>query len=357
MQAQVAVERCRRVLLTGASGFVGTAIMERLLECGCEVQVLALPETVEQLKHKDRIRVFQGTLTDAGLLKHATKGVNVVYHFGAALPSPRADEIKEVNIHGTEKLLWACVKNRVERIVFASSMAVYQPVFMRSRWPMTEESPLLSPDSGARSEYPRSKIAGEELVRQFHQEYGLEYSILRFPIVYGVGAPLVENLIQEIMGRAMLVSSRASTVPGMQGVHVQDLARAAEMAGTRPEAANQTFNIASDQIFSIRDMLTEVTAYAGIEYPEPKSIHPTIQAVASQMFDRTKLKYDVGKARLVMGFEPEIRIADCFRQIAADMDKRGLLPRRLPERPPLPNIQVIVAAVVGLLTMQKRQRG
>ena len=68
------------VLLTGASGYVGSVILDRLVKSGAAVRVLALPETVAGLVHQDRIQLFEGSLSDRDLLARATAGVDVVYH-------------------------------------------------------------------------------------------------------------------------------------------------------------------------------------------------------------------------------------------------------------------------------------
>lgn len=314
------------VLLTGASGYVGSVILDRLVRSGASVRVLALPETVPGLVHRDRITLFEGGLADRDLLARATDGVQVVYHFGAALPSSDTALIIEVNVRGTENLLAAAASSKVSRFVHASSMAVYDPVIRRSRWPITEEFPMQAPGRRARSHYPRSKVEAEGLVKRTHDESGMEYVILRFPIVYGLGAPLVEDYIKTLLGRPRMLATGAAEAPGMQWVHVEDLAEAAVLAGTRAEAANQVFNISGADVFSMRDLLEAVAEQKGVPLPPMRERRPFMKALADRIRRQGTLKYDVKKAETMLGFRAKDDLRATLRAIAADMDRRGLLP-------------------------------
>ncbi|HKQ98022.1 MAG TPA: NAD(P)-dependent oxidoreductase [Candidatus Polarisedimenticolia bacterium] len=319
-------EKPLTVLLTGASGYVGSVILDRLVGSGASVRVLALPETVVGLVHRDRIELFEGSLADKELLARATKGVDVVYHFGAALPTSDTNLIIEVNIRGTENLLVAATANRVRRFVHASSMAVYDPVLRRSRWPITEEFPLQAPGRRARSHYPRSKVEAEGLVRRAGADSGMEFVILRFPIVYGLGAPLVEDYIKTLLDRPRVLTTGAAEAPGMQWVHVDDLAAATVLAGTRAEAANQVFNISGADVFSMRDLLEAVAEEKQVPLPALRERRPFFKALAERRLRNATLKYDVKKAEAALGFRARDDLRATLRAIAADMNRRGLLP-------------------------------
>ncbi len=344
------------VLLTGGSGYVGSVILDRLVRSGAVVRVLALPETVAGLLHKDRIQIFEGSLSDRELLARATAGVDVVYHFGAALPSGDTALITEVNVRGTENLLAAATANRVRRFVHASSMAVYDPVVRRSRWPITEEFPLQAPGRRARSHYPRSKVEAEALVKQAHDESGIEYVILRFPIVYGLGAPLVEDYIVTLLGRPRVLTTGAADAPGMQWVHVDDLAEATVLAGTRAEAANQVFNISGGDVFSMRDLLEAVAEQKGAPLPPLRERRPFMKAIAERIRQKGTLKFDVKKAETLIGFRAKDDLRASFRAIAADMNRRGLLPDSIGGDPDT-NPRALVETLRAIAQSRPRRRG
>jgi nucleoside-diphosphate-sugar epimerase len=344
------------VLLTGASGFVGSVILDRLVQSGVSVRVLALPETVAGLLHRDRITLFEGSLADRDLLARATAGVQVVYHFGAALPSSDTALIIEVNVRGTENLLAAATAGKVTRFVHASSMAVYDPVIRRSRWPVTEEFPLQAPGRRARSHYPRSKVEAEALVKRTHDESGMEYVILRFPIVYGLGAPLVEDYIKTLLGRPRVLTTGAAEAPGMQWVHVADLAEATVLAGTRAEAANQVFNISGADVFSMRNLLEAVAEQKAMPLPPVRERRPFMKAFAERIRRSGTLKYDVKKAETMLGFRAKDDLRATLRAIAADMDRRGLLPETIGADPDT-NPRALVETLRAIAQSRPGRRG
>src|SRR5687767_1804624 len=136
-----------RVLLTGATGFVGTEVLEQLLDRGDEVRVLALPETVERLRDREHVEVVAGSLSDPGALDEAARNVEVVYHLAAIhLSALRASvspgDLRIVNVEGTGHLLRACAANAVRRVVFTSSAAVYNAAPWPFMWPIHETFPL-----------------------------------------------------------------------------------------------------------------------------------------------------------------------------------------------------------------------
>jgi len=343
------------VLLTGASGYVGAAILDRLVSSGCAVRVLALPETVERLVHRDRIEVVEGSLADGAILTRAVQGIEVVLHFAAALPSQATSDIIAINVRGTESLLEASVASGVRRFVVASTMAVYDPVLRRSRWPIREDSPLLAPGRRARSHYPQSKIDVENLVRRFHERTGLEYVIIRFPIVYGPGAPLVENYIQMVLSRPSLITSGASLAPGMQWIQARDLAAAADLARTRAEAANEVFNVAGGVLFSMRDMLECIAEQNGLALPPVRERGAILTAMSERLARAPGLKYDIGKAERLLGFRPQANLRESLKEIAADMARRGLLPDALPSEPPLGG-RSMFQALAALVSSRSRRR-
>lgn len=104
-----------RVLLTGATGFIGSHVLDRLVARGDQVRVLALPETVEQVRYCAGVSIVAGSLSDRDLLAGAARETEVVYHLGGLLPGSPPEETRIVNTQGTENLLYGCVRGRVRR--------------------------------------------------------------------------------------------------------------------------------------------------------------------------------------------------------------------------------------------------
>jgi len=174
-----------RVLVTGGAGFIGSNLVDRLLD-GCEVTVFdnfysgKRDNLISHLKDK-RFSLVQGDVRKYKDVRKALEGVDVVFHLAAVVSVPLSVEkplfVNEVNLKGTLNVLNACVKCGVRRLVYASTCAVYgEPKFL----PLTEEHP-----TEPKSPYAVSKLAAEHYCRVFSDLYGLETVCLRFFNVYG----------------------------------------------------------------------------------------------------------------------------------------------------------------------------
>ena len=204
-----------RVLLTGATGFIGSHVLERLLMQEGRVRILALPETVQDIQDLTQVEVVSGSLADEVHLAEAVQGIETVYHLAAMLPGSTPDDLRDVNVHGTENLLRACeLADRVRRFVFTSSTAVYEGAFVPDAWPLTEVSSLRPKGLASLRHYGWSKIAAESLVQRYAKDCGFEYVILRPAICYGVGSAFAEALV-----RWALTDPQAGQSPGAGADH------------------------------------------------------------------------------------------------------------------------------------------
>ena len=157
-----------KILVTGGAGFLGSHLVKVLLERGHEVTVFDLKRgSVEHPK----LSYIIGSLTSKNDVDKAVSGAEYVYHFGAVADIDVAKHepyrTMEVNILGTVNILESCRKFSVKQILFASSIYVY---------------------SKSGSFYRISKHAGELLLEEYKEKYGLDYSILRFGTLYGTNS-------------------------------------------------------------------------------------------------------------------------------------------------------------------------
>ncbi len=195
-----------RVCVTGGTGFVGRALVRRLLAEGVQVRVLARPSPrADELEAKGA-EVVRGDLSDSASIERAVEGVEIVYHAAAKVegPSSRVQFI-EMNVGGTERVLAASLRARVRRVVYLSSIAVYG---------LTEADAAINEDTPfddvpeERDFYAQSKIRADRLAMKFGEDSEMAITILRPGVVYGPGKPLPTALLGARLGKVDFVFGR-----------------------------------------------------------------------------------------------------------------------------------------------------
>lgn len=299
-----------KVLLTGATGFIGAQVLEQLTERGDAVRVLVRQETlkradrVRHLKRREGVEIIAGDLSDKDAVLRATKGVRTIYHLAAMIPKPgvRETEVVNANVGGTESLLRAAVENKVRRFVFASTVSLYGHTLS----PAKEATPL-----DPKGVYGRTKFEAEKLVRSYHNPPSLETVILRFSHVYGPQAPFFEKLMERILQQPLAFLLQGGE-RAMQWIHVEDAAEGVVLAGTHRGAGGHEFNIAGDQIVTRRELVSLVYAAAG------RSGRATQFSAGNRERGGLPLKYDISKARKMLGFNPQVPLTDGLAGMLAE---------------------------------------
>ena len=221
------------VLLTGASGFIGTRIQSLLLKRGYHLRIL----TRKPGSKLSSIDCFVGDLTDALACRRATENVNIVIH--AAGSKRDATRFSMVNVQGTQNLLDAAVYKGVERFVHISSVGVIGADPLKSKV-FGEDIPC-----NPRNEYERSKWEAEKLVQRSAIK-GLRVAILRPANVFGDGDPEqgLLMLIRSVKnGRFVYLGGRFAIC---NYVFVEDVANACITLAEHPAAVGHTYNLSDD---------------------------------------------------------------------------------------------------------------
>ncbi|GHO82792.1 NAD-dependent epimerase/dehydratase family protein [Dictyobacter formicarum] len=232
-----------KVLVTGATGFLGKRLVELLVERGDEVRALALPqEDISNMEQKQRIEIVEGDITDPATVARATKGVQRIYHLAARTgPWGAAEEVyRSINVAGLANILHASHTHNIERLIHVSSTTVYGHHLQGL---ITEEHCYRAEDNP----YSRSKIAGERLLADLSKDLQVPVVTIRPGWIYGPGdSASFGRLVAQIeTRRAFLFGSGQNIVPI---VYVDDVAQSLILAGDAGKhAIGQSYTIVNDQ--------------------------------------------------------------------------------------------------------------
>lgn len=232
-----------RVGVTGGTGFLGRALVRRLLAQGTQVRVLARPSPRADKLEAQGAEVVRGDLSDAAAIERAVERAEIVYHVAAKIEGPGTkSEFFETNVGGTERVLTACSRAGTGRAVYLSSIAVYGLIRNGER---IDESTPYDEAADQRDLYAQSKIAADELAVSFAKKTGLPVSILRPGIVYGQGNRLPLGLLGFRAGKTNVVfGNRDHRIPLN---YAENLVDAMELAGRLKDGKLRQFVIVDDE--------------------------------------------------------------------------------------------------------------
>jgi UDP-glucose 4-epimerase len=306
-----------KYLVTGGAGFIGSHIVQTLLERGESVRVLdnfstGRRENIEELKMQfdgNRLEILEGDVRDGSRVEEAVWGVEVIFHEAAFVSVPQSMEEPQncfdVNIMGTAQLFDAARKAGVRRAVVASSAAVYGE---SDALPLLEETPLqpLSP-------YAVSKRVKEMYAELFTGSFGFEVVALRYFNVYGPRQrpDSMYAAAVPIFARRLL-DGKPVTIFGDGGqtrdlINVRDVVRANLVASEHPAAAGKVFNICTGietRLLDLLDVMYELLPNAPMHEFAPPRAGDIYRSVGSPQ-----------KAAEVMGFRTEVSLADGLKEV------------------------------------------
>ena len=235
-----------RVAITGATGFVGGHLLERL--SGADVSCLARVPSATLAR--SGCRVVPGAIDDPAALDALVSGADVVFHVAGAIAAPSEAHFMAVNRDGTAAVAQACRRAGVGRLVYVSSLAATGPA--EAGRPVDETAPPrpLTP-------YGRSKLAGEQSVR----ESGAIFTIVRPPIVYGPRDRQTLRLFR--VARRGLVPLLGDGSQELSLVHATDLADALVAAAASPRTVGGVYHAAHPEVWTQRALLEEIGRAVG----------------------------------------------------------------------------------------------
>lgn len=264
-----------RSLVTGASGFVGSAVLRHLIDAGHEVRVLVRPRGDRRNLAGLKVEIHEGDLTDKGSLREAVAGCDYLFHVAAdyRLWIPDPDSIYRINVTGTEDLVRCAVAAGVEKIIYTSSVATLG--LNRGGTPADEDTPVTIDDMVGH--YKRSKYLAEQKVLE------LIRSIDAPVVTVNPSTPVGPRDIKPTPTGRIFVDTLRGRMPayvdtGLNIVHVDDVARGHLLALEHGKIGERY--ILGGENMPLREILAQICGIAGRTPPRIRLPHNVVLPVA-----------------------------------------------------------------------------
>ena len=292
-----------RCVVTGGCGFIGSHLVNRLVDLGHEVAVLDDLSTGDRCRCNGKAELIIGSVTDLNAVTGATKSADVIFHTAAWARIQRsvADPIgtHEVNVTGTLNVLRAAHLNEVPRVVNSSSSSVYGD----------QQSHLMREDMtpNPKSPYALQKLMGEQYGELFVRLFGMSVVSLRYFNVYGPGQPS-EGAYSLVIPRFLRMRKEGLplTVYGdgeqtRSYTHVSDVVEANVLAAAAelPTGKHVALNVGTGQETSVNEIAEAIGGPVERIVPNPR-----------REFEEARKAADCSRAKSVIGWEPRVAFAE-----------------------------------------------
>ncbi|HEV7657185.1 MAG TPA: SDR family NAD(P)-dependent oxidoreductase [Mycobacteriales bacterium] len=304
----------QRVLVTGGAGTIGSNLVDLLVDAGAEITVLdnfvrGRRANLAAALDRAPIRVVDGDIRDAALVRELMDGVDVLFHLAAIRITQCAEEPRlalEVLVDGTFTVLEAAVDAKVRKVVASSSASAYG---LATQFPTPETQHPYANDTF----YGAAKVFNEGMLRSFTAMYGLDYVALRYFNVYGPRMD-IHGLYTEVLIRWMerIEKGEPPLIFGdgqqtMDFIHVHDVARSNILAA-RADVSDDVFNIASGVETSLLELAQALLRVMGsdlsVEFGPSRGVNGVTRRLA-----------DTSRAAALLGFRAEVDLEEGLRRL------------------------------------------
>ena len=325
------------VLITGATGLLGSHLIKELQDRNEYIRALVLPvENADKLKAQG-VDVVRGDITDASTLPAAVKDIDLIFHLAGMMGVNRPlSDYRLVNVTGSENLYKAAQKAGVRRFVHTSSHTVYGLGYGRF---MTEND-ALRPDPDP---YSITKVEGDRLIRRLMLNSEMETVILRPGTFFGPGDRLHFGRMAQKMkdGKGVIIGRGDNTLPFC---YVTDVVDGFLLGAYHEKAAGNVYNITNDEPLTQKEMFDNIADAVGGQHPW---IHlpylpiyygsivaervvaplthtkPIVTELGALMFGSDN-KHSIEKARRELGFSPKVPLREGIKLAAKWFNAGGM---------------------------------
>ena len=320
-----------KIFVTGASGFLGGFLVDRLIEEGHSVQVLVRKSSSLNYLNAEKIKIFYGEITNFGSLVEATKDIDVVIHLASLIhPVNVPDSMYyDVNVTGATNVLKAVYENnsKLKHFIHCSSVTVYGDV-EDENVPIVEDIPLMNQTTI----YGVTKYKGELAMRKLAEELKVPLTIVRPSRIYGERDTSFNPMIKLMKKKMFFNIGGGKTF--MQPVYVKDCVEGIINCICNERSYDKAYNLAGPEVINKKSFLRIMSKHLGMKFPElnipvflvksaaianealfkPFNKDPFVSRKKLAFFLRSN-KYDISAAKRDLDYEPKVGIDEGLRRM------------------------------------------
>jgi len=313
------------VFITGATGFIGGNLVEKLTKKGWRVSALVRKTSRVSMLKKKSIKLVLGDIRDPAGFRDKLKGIDLVINCAAALPHHKLPDKQYwlTNVNGVENLLSNCIQSKVKKVIHLSTVGIYGET---NKQGLSEKSKVKVNDV-----YSKTKLEGEKIVRDYTSK-GLKTVIIRPTIAYGPGdtRPVFFKLFRLIgKGRFVPIGKGDNY---LHTIYVENLIDAILLAASKNLSSGEDFIIGDATCPKVKDIIGTIYHLYGKQKPRfylPRSFAltaarffdllanrglPTPLTTKSVKFITAEKRFKINKAKKLLGYNSKVSLAGGMRK-------------------------------------------
>jgi nucleoside-diphosphate-sugar epimerase len=316
------------ILVTGATGFLGTALVTELVRQQQPVRVLVRNLARARARFGESVSVIAGEISDTLQVQQAVDGVTTIYHLVGRLyhPSELPALYYQTHVEGTRILLEACRRQgQLKRIVHCSTTGIHG---VTGPLPAAEDAPYAPTNP-----YEITKLGSELLALKYQQDYALPISVVRPGLVYGPGDLHLLSFFSSISKGLFRVIAGGKAL--LHPIYIDDMTAAFLLCAASPAAVGRCYNIAGERPVTIRELATGIAHALGKELPagsiplwlanlasDTFALLPPLQGERAPLtrsrvqFLTSSRVYDCRCAQAELGFKAQVGLDDGLQRTA-----------------------------------------